>query len=287
MNKLIFVMCCTVSVTMAQELPRDVPIPGGIAVIPLGEDPASVPQVWYGDNRVLVVSTDGLWHAIVGIPLSAEPGDQAVAVRYADATENRYTFRVEPKEYAAQHITLSNKRQVNPSARDLRRIERENKRMRAVFAHYDARAVDQAIFEQPADGEISGTFGLRRFFNGEPRQPHSGVDFAAPVGTPVRAPADATVVLTGNFFFNGQSIFLDHGQGVISMMNHLSRIDVRDGQAVTRGEVIGAVGATGRATGPHLHWTLSLNNARVDPLLFLPPMPEPATPDTTPMQMGE
>jgi murein DD-endopeptidase MepM/ murein hydrolase activator NlpD len=190
-------------------------------------------------------------------------------------------------EYAAQHITLKNKRQVNPSARDLRRIKRENERMRAVFAKYDSRPVNQAVFEQPADGRISGTFGLRRFFNGEERQPHQGVDFAAPTGTPVRAPADGKVALTGNFFFNGESIFLDHGQGVISMMNHLSRIDVREGQEIKRGEVIGAIGATGRATGPHLHWTLSLNNARVDPLLFLPPIPEPAAPDAAPMQVGE
>jgi murein DD-endopeptidase MepM/ murein hydrolase activator NlpD len=169
----------------------------------------------------------------------------------------------------------------------LRRIKRENERMRAVFAHYDARPVNQSVFEQPADGRISGTFGLRRFFNGEERQPHQGVDFAAATGTPVRAPADGKVALTGNFFFNGESIFLDHGQGVISMMNHLSRIDVREGQEIKRGEIIGAVGATGRATGPHLHWTLSLNNARVDPLLFLPPISEPTAPDAAPMQMGE
>lgn len=287
MKTLIFMMLCMASAAMAGELPRDLPVPGGVVVIPLGEDPASVPEVWFGDNRVLVVSADGVWHAIVGIPLTTSPGDQRITVRYADATENRYTFRVESKEYAAQHITLTNKRQVNPSARDLRRIKRENKRMRAVFAHYDVRAVNQAVFEQPADGRISGTFGLRRFFNDEERQPHQGVDFAAPTGTAVRAPADGKVALTGNFFFNGESIFLDHGQGVISMMNHLSRIDVREGQDIKRGEVIGAVGATGRATGPHLHWTLSLNNARVDPLLFLPPVPEPVAPDATPMQTGE
>lgn len=254
---------------VAQELPREALIPGGVAVIPLGEDPAAPPEASFDDKRVLVMQSDGLWHAVVGLALSTVPGEHKLHTRGADGIERDYLFRVEPKEYAEQHIALANKRQVNPTARDLRRIARESKRMQAVFASYTPRAVDNLVLDAPTDGELSGNFGLRRFFNGESRQPHAGIDFAAPVGTLVRAPADGTVAMTGSYFFNGKSVFLDHGQGMISMMNHLSRIDVRKGVTVKRGDVIGAVGATGRATGPHLHWTLSLNNCRVDPMLFL------------------
>jgi murein DD-endopeptidase MepM/ murein hydrolase activator NlpD len=263
------VLFWTTLTTFAQELPRESLVPGGVAVIPLGEDPASLPEATFNGNKILVVQSDGLWHAIVGLALSTTPGEHRLHARGADNTERDYLFQVEAKEYAEQRITLANARQVNPTKRDLRRIARESKRMQAVFASYTPRAMGDLLLDMPADGELSGNFGLRRFFNGEARNPHAGIDFAAPTGAPVRAPADGTVALIGDYFFNGKSVFLDHGQGMISMMNHLSRIDVRKGDMVKRGDVIGAVGATGRATGPHLHWTLSLNNSRVDPMLFL------------------
>ena len=128
---------------------------------------------------------------------------------------------------------------------------------------------------KPVDGPYSSAFGLKRFFNGQARKPHSGIDIAAPEGAPIMSPADGTIALTGDFFFNGNSVFIDHGQGLISMMCHLSRIDVKEGDVVKQGDLLGAVGKTGRATGPHLHWTVSLNNARVNPkLLFKEEQPE-------------
>ena len=122
---------------------------------------------------------------------------------------------------------------------------------------------------KPAQGPTSSPFGLKRFFNEQARRPHSGLDIAAPRGANIIAPADGEIILTGNFFFNGNSIFIDHGQGLITMYCHMDKLDSQQGDVVKAGDIIGKVGSTGRATGPHLHWTVSLNNNRVEPLLFL------------------
>jgi murein DD-endopeptidase MepM/ murein hydrolase activator NlpD len=159
---------------------------------------------------------------------------------------------------------------VEPSVEDLARIARETEIIRRVFTTWTDRPLTSLQFAAPARGRLSSVFGLRRYFNDQPRQPHSGIDIAGPVGTPVTAPHAGIVVNTGEYFFNGKTVFIDHGQGLISMFNHLSRITVRRGARVGAGEKIGEIGMTGRVTGPHLHWTVSLNNSRVDPALFLP-----------------
>jgi len=134
--------------------------------------------------------------------------------------------------------------------------------------HYREQHI-KLLFDKPVKGPLSSPFGLRRFFNGEERNPHSGLDFAVGAGTPIKAPAAGKVILIGNYFFNGNTVFVDHGQGLISMFCHMSKIDVKLGQSLPRGGIVGRVGATGRATGPHMHWNVSLNDARVDPAIFI------------------
>jgi murein DD-endopeptidase MepM/ murein hydrolase activator NlpD len=240
------------------------PVPGGVAVIELGNS-TNAPQARYQGKPTLVVREDGQrWIAIVGIPLSVKPGAQQLEI------DGRVrTFQVESRDYRAQHITLKNQRQVNPNPADLKRIKRELDEQNRAYRQFSASQPSNLLFDRPVNGPLSSPFGLRRFFNGEERNPHSGLDFAAKTGTPIKAPAAGKVILTGDYFFNGKTVFVDHGQGLISMFCHLSEIGVKGGEQLARGQVLGKVGATGRATGPHLHWNVSLNDARVDPAIFI------------------
>jgi murein DD-endopeptidase MepM/ murein hydrolase activator NlpD len=244
------------------------PVPGGIAVLrlPADADPASVR---YEQRRVLVTRRDGATYAVVGLALDAKTGRHYLQAKTRERKPLRLAFDITDKVYETQHITIEDKRKVNPEPRDLERIAREQKRIAADLAHWSDGAIASLDLVKPAEGPFSSPFGLRRYFNGQPRNPHSGLDIAAEEGAPIRAPAPGTVIDTGEFFFNGNTVFIDHGQGLITMYCHMSRIDVKPGQRVASGEVIGAVGKTGRVTGPHLHWSVSLNDVRVDPLLFM------------------
>lgn len=254
----------------AQILPRENPVPGGIVILPVAPDTEPAPEVYYDNQRVLLALHAGKWQAVVGLPLTLSPGTQAVQVNGRDGQQREFSFTVQPKEYAEQRLVIKERRLVEPSAEDLARIARETEIIRRVFTSWTDRPLTSLRFTAPARGRLSSVFGLRRYFNDQPRQPHSGIDIAGPVGTPVSAPLAGTVANTGEYFFNGKTVFIDHGQGLISMFNHLSRITVRSGARVNTGEKIGEIGMTGRVTGPHLHWTVSLNNSRVDPALFLP-----------------
>lgn len=253
---------------MALALPRAEPVPGGVAVIPLGSADAS-PRVRYQNDPVLVTREQDLWYAVVGIPLGAKPGEHQLSITQAGRTAT-LAFTVTDKAYETQHITIKDKRKVNPEARDMQRINAESVRIKKALAHFSERKDVQTDFIWPADGPTSSPFGLRRFFNEQPRNPHSGLDIAAPEGAPIVAPAAGRVIELGDFFFNGNTVFVDHGQGLVTMYCHMSRIDVKVGDEVQTGDRLGAIGKTGRVTGAHLHWGVSLNDARVDPLLFLP-----------------
>ncbi len=243
----------------------DRPVPGGVAVVDLG-DAAQRPAARYRDRPVLVLREDGRrWIAVVGLPLTVKAGREQLQL---DDGSTR-SFAVAARHYREQRITLKNQQQVTPNAANLARIERELAVQNDAYRQFSARQPSNLLFDRPVNGPLSSPFGLRRFFNGEERNPHSGLDFAVPAGTPVKAPAAGRVILVGDYFFNGKTVFVDHGQGLISMFCHLSQIGVKVGDELARGAVLGKVGATGRATGPHLHWNVSLNDARVDPAIFI------------------
>ena len=239
------------------------PVPGGVAVVAI-KGSRQVPQATYLGEPVLVQREAKGWVAVVGIPLSAKPGRGELVV---DGRPVAFTIR--PKRYPEQRLRLKNERQVTPNAEDEARIAREQVLTAKAWTAWPEALVPDLAFRQPTPGALTSSFGLRRVFNGQPRAPHSGLDIKAPQGQAVRAPAAGVVVLTGDFFFSGNAVFIAHGEGVVSLLCHLSKIDVAEGQVLKAGDRVGAVGMTGRATGPHLHWSLSLNNARVNPRLFL------------------
>jgi len=263
-----FILCLLALDSLA--VPLDTaPVPGGIAVVLLPDD-ANPSSLRYRDRRVLTTRQNGQAVALVGLALSAKPGMHYLEGSTIDGTSMRLSFHVRDKTYEEQRITITDKRKVTPEKRDMVRINREKKEIAAALRHWSDNDNVVIDFNKPVAGPTSSPFGLRRFFNEQPRNPHSGLDIAAPEGTPIQAPAPGTVIATGDFFFNGNTVFVDHGQGLVTMYCHMSRIDAEPGQSVATGDVIGQVGMTGRVTGPHLHWGVSLNNARVDPLLFLP-----------------
>lgn len=252
---------------LAGALPQQAAVPGGVAIIDLGPANTAAPTAHWGEQPLAVVRERDHWFALLGIPLDTLPGELEIRIRRGTVSETK-SAAIGIKNYPEQRLTIKDKRKVEPSAEDLARIEREQKITEAVKKRFTDNLPDTALV-QPAPGPLSSRFGLRRIFNGQPRNPHAGLDVAVGTGTPVHAPSDAVVANTGDYFFNGNTVFLDHGQGLITAYMHLSRIDVRPGQSVKRGELLGAIGATGRVTGPHLHWAVILNNTPVDPELFL------------------
>jgi murein DD-endopeptidase MepM/ murein hydrolase activator NlpD len=269
-NLLILAFFACVNVAMAEvDPPRENPVPGGISVVPISKaHTITPPHVTYNNKRVMVLDGRFIWYAVVGIPLGAKPGQHEIRIDRADKKTRIIKFNVEPKKYKEQHITLKNKRQVNPYKKDLERIGKEKKIITSAFRQWSTNPPNETLFTLPVEGRLSSSFGLRRFFNEQPRKPHSGVDIAAPKGTPIKAPASGKIISTGSYFFNGNTVLIDHGQGLVTMFCHMDQIDVKPGQAIKQGEAIGTIGMTGRVTGPHLHWSVSINDARIDPDLF-------------------
>lgn len=252
------------SLTAPAPLPfRPAAVPGGVAVVGLPPSDRA-PEVRYLGERVLVRRKGKGWIAIVGLKLATSPGTAQLEVN-----GKLLPFTVKPKKYPEQRVNGVNPRLVTPQAEDEARIAKEDAIIKPLWPSWPEGWSPSLQFRQPTPGRLTASFGLRRIFNGQPRSPHPGLDIAAPKGQRVVAPAPGVVLLTGDFFYSGNFVLIAHGEGVVSLLCHLSRIDAKEGQVLKAGDPIGLVGSTGRSTGPHLHWTLSLNNARVDPGLFL------------------
>ncbi len=213
----------------------------------------------------MVIQRDAEWVAIVGIPLKVEPGNMTLQVGAQEKT-----IEVGTHAYREQRLTIKNKSQVNPDQKQLDRIFGERKIIDAALNNFRDVTIDGVSLSSPVAGPRSSSFGSRRFFNDQPRSPHSGMDIAATTGTPIIAPRSGIIAATGEYFFNGNTVIIDHGQGFVTMYCHLSEVAVEEGEAVSSGEIIGLVGATGRVTGAHLHLGTYLNGAAVDPAIFLP-----------------
>ncbi|MEE9319904.1 MAG: peptidoglycan DD-metalloendopeptidase family protein [Granulosicoccus sp.] len=246
------------------------PVPGGIAVVNLESTAATRPQAQWKNRDVAVIADSGNWWAIVGIMLNTAPGGQSLQIVEEKGNPRSIAFVVQPHDYPEQRLIIKDKSKVNPAPYDMERIKRENKRLKEVKS-YRAERLLADEFHWPLDGPISSPFGLKRFFNDQPRKPHGGIDIAAPEGTPIHAPADGLVVETGDYFFNGNCVFIEHGLGLQTFYAHMSRIDVAAGDRVSAGDVLGAVGETGRVTGPHLHFSVGLNRTWINPILVLRP----------------
>jgi len=249
-------------------LPQQSLVPGGVAVIRIDAPVDDPPHVTLGSASVMVLHEDDHWLAIMGIPLGTAPGRLAVTVTRREAMPSSVDLAIKPKQYLVQKLRVS-PGMVDLSPADLERVKRERPVLQAAFATFSETPPSTLRLAQPVPGTRSSSYGSRRVFNGQARNPHTGMDIAAPQGTPVVASARGKVVLAGNYFFSGNMVVLDHGQGLVTMYGHLSAIDVAVGDVVETGTVIGKVGATGRVTGPHLHWGVTLNQTMVDPALFV------------------
>lgn len=238
-------------------------MPGGVARIPL-DDAARPPRLTLDGQRVLVMREGGKWLAVVGVPLSAKPGS---SVR-VEGDRRKLEIKVVRKKYLSQSLSVP-KEQAELDPEQLAKYEQERKHLQQVLRTFSESPPASLAMREPVSGRRSGSFGLRRVINGMARSPHSGMDIAAPEGTPVAAPREGRVIDVGEYLFLGRILVLDHGQGLLSLYAHLSDVNVAPGEAVAAGAIIGKVGMTGRVTGPHLHFSVYLNTAAVDPALFL------------------
>ena len=232
------------------------------------EDGLDHVEVQWRNRTIPLIRSGNGWVAIIGADLDLGAGDYPAPVtfRYSDGRREVIdeAIRVEPKSFPVTRLTVE-PRFVELSPENLERSRRESQRLGQVFAQITPDILWDDGFVVPIPNARGSNFGHRRVFNDQPRNPHSGADISAAAGTPIRSTSRGRVVETGDYFFNGNTVVVDHGLGIYSVYLHLSQIDVEPGQMIEGGEVVGLVGATGRVTGPHLHWGFRIQNARIDP----------------------
>jgi hypothetical protein len=256
-------MCC--SLAFGAELPES-RHPGGVAVLPVGDAEFAMPIVHFGEQRVMVRREGDQWVAVVGISLDQPTGPTTLHID--NNPEHQVEFEILPHAYREQRLSVERK-YVDLSTEQLDRVTTERTILDNAIGAWRSETPESLELHAPVDGKRSSSFGLRRFFNDQPRSPHKGMDIAAVKGTPSVAPGSGLVAVTGDFYFNGNTVILDHGQGFVTLYCHLDVIDVTAGNSVQTGDIVGKVGATGRVTGAHLHFSTYLNGTAVDPALFI------------------
>ncbi len=249
-------------------LPENHSVNGGLTIIPI--DIKKKPSATYLNKKIAVIPSflKNQWLMVVGIPLDEKNSIQSIGI--SSPVKGTVPFQVSEKYYRIQSLKIENKRKVDPFAKDRPRINAEEKERREIYSTYTDRNPFEEAFIAPSHGPISSQFGLRRIYNGKSRDPHSGLDIASPLNTSVVAVSSGKVVSAKKYFFTGNTVIVDHGMGLFSLYAHLEKILVNKGQDIKQGNKVGLVGATGRVTGPHLHWSMILNQTLVDPLLFVP-----------------
>lgn len=248
-------------------------VPGELVLLTMTfeREPSSVRVNVFRKNIPAFRQTDGRWRALVGIDLEERPGRYTAVVE----AETGSTVLLESRVLVIGRRTFATRALrvdpefVNPPPDQMERITRDSTFLRDTYASSATNRLWSGAFVRPVPGEANSRFGSRSVFNGESRSPHGGTDFMSPAGTPIRAPNAGRIVCARDLFFTGNTVIIDHGLGVFSMLAHLSQMDVTDGETVTAGQLVGLVGATGRVTGPHLHWAFNISGARVDPLSVL------------------
>lgn len=248
--------------------------PGEVILVTVEtEQPSSVTGTAF-DKEVEFFQAAGptVWQALIGLDVGLQPGEypldvKAVSYQGVETCRTRM-LRIARKAFATRYLTLP-KKYVNPPAEVQERIRRESEELRAIFSTSAPERLWDGFFVRPLSGIVISSFGKRSVLNGQPRSIHSGVDLRAGMGTRLKTPAGGRIVLAKELYFSGNSIIVDHGLGLYSFFAHLSAFKVKEGELVERGQIIGLTGRSGRVQGPHLHWSVRLNNSRVDPMALL------------------
>jgi len=204
----------------------------------------------------------------IGIDQNSKPGERNIQIFFNNKEKISKTITIQKKDFKIQHLTLP-KTKVDLSSEDLKRHNKEKKVVTSLFTDSRDIKIFNSKFTKPINTKISTPFGVKRFMNKKPKNSHSGIDLKAKMNDPIRSINDGVVVFTGDHFFSGNSIYIDHGLGIVSMYFHLSEINVKTADKVNTGDIIGLAGSTGRSTGPHLHWGVRVNNIRVNPLSLI------------------
>jgi murein DD-endopeptidase MepM/ murein hydrolase activator NlpD len=241
--------------------------PGEVVLLTIHGAAASPAVRAFGHDVPSYRADADTWQALVGIDLDVAPGAYAVAVESGGASTT-YDLAVAHRAFRTRRLTVD-EAFVTPPPSQAERIAREAKLLDRIWSAPPAERRWRGPFVRPVPQPANSAFGTRSIFNGKPRNAHGGADFLSPAGTPVHAPNAGRVAVARDLYFSGNTVVIDHGAGVYSMLAHLSAIDVEEGHDVTAGQVVGRVGATGRVTGPHLHWAVRASGARVDPLSLL------------------